>query len=166
MNSTQRKFLIEKIQEETKKKIQELTKSKLEYPNASHYVFKAILDGSLKIQAEEHILSVLKDRALKSVEGRNWLSEDTMGFEKLRAIKFHRYEDVLIMPEDYKERMKEVSDFNKAVEAKIDELKVYLNTIEVRIQLSSDNALKSLMNDVDDMGDIKLIDTKVKLLNG
>ena len=53
MNTAQRKFLVEKIQEETKRKIELLRKDKLDYPNASNYVFKAILDGSLKLQSSE-----------------------------------------------------------------------------------------------------------------
>lgn len=165
MNNTQRKFLIEKIQQETKKKIEELKKSKKEYPNASNYVFKAVLDGTLEIQPKEVILTVLKDRALKAVEGRNWLSDDNMGWEKFRAIKFNNYEDVIVLPKEYKEKQEEVREFNKDIDAQIDSLQTALNGIEMRIQLASDSTLKSLINQVDDMGDIKLIDNKVKLLN-
>lgn len=165
MNQTQRKFLIEKIQSETKKKIEKLRSKKLAYPSASNYVFKAIMNDSLEIQSPEHILSVLKERALKSKEGKNWLSDDTMGWEKQRAIKFSEYEDVIVIPEDYKKERERVVSFNKGIDNEIEDLKAYLNGIEMRIQLSSDSTLKKLINEVDDMGDIKLIDTKVKLLN-
>lgn len=165
MNSTQRKFLIEKIQEETKRKIEVLQKSKMEFPNASNYVFKAILDGKLKLQSEEHILNVLKERALSAVEGRNWLSGDTMGFEKHRAIKFNNYEDIIVLPKDYEEELNKVKKHNSKISAEIEDLRVYLNTIEMRIQLASDSVLKRLINDIDDMGDIKLIDTTVKTLS-
>lgn len=165
MNSTQRKFLIEKIQQETKKRIEELRKSKKEYPNASNYVFKAILDGTLELQPKEHTLSILKERALKATEGQNWLSGESMGFEKKRAIKFDRYEDIIVLPAEYRKAQEEVTAFNKDIEAQIESLQTTLNGIEMRIQLASDSTLKSLINQVDDMGDIKLIDTKVKLLD-
>lgn len=165
MNSTQRKFLIDKIQEETKKRIGELKKQKLECPSASNYIFKAILDGTLELQSHEHILNVLKERALRSVEGKNWLSGDTMGFEAKRAVKFEHHEDILILPKEFKVEVDRVRDFNKNIDLEIDSLQVSLNGIEMRIQLASDFTLKSLINQVDDMGDIKLIDTTVKLLN-
>ena len=165
MNSTQRKFLIAKIQEETKKRIEELKKQKLEYPSASNYIFKAILDNTLEIQPHEHIINVLKERALRSVEGKNWLSGDTMGFEKLRAIKFEKHEDILVLPEAFKAEKDRVSNFNKEISIQIDYLQATLNGIEMRIQLASDSTLKKLINEVDDMGDIKLIDTTVKMLN-
>lgn len=165
MNSSQRKFLIEKIQGETKKKIEALKKQKLEYPSASNYIFKAILDGNIQLQSHEHILEVLKQRALKSVEGRNWLSGDTNGFEAKRAIKFENHEDILVLPEAFKIEKDKVVNFNREIDIQIDFLQTTLNGIEMRIQLASDSTLKQLINEVDDMGDIKLIDTTVKLLN-
>jgi hypothetical protein len=165
MNSTQRKFLIDKIQEETKKKIEQLKKQKSEFPSASNYIFKAILDGTLELQSQEHILEVLKQRALKSIEGRNWLSGDTNGFEAKRAIKFEKHEDILILPKEFKIEVDRVRDFNRDIDNQIDALQTALNGIEMRIQLASDSTLKNLINEVDDMGDIKLIDTTVKLLN-
>lgn len=165
MNSTQRKFLIDKIQEETKKKIEELKKQKLEFPSASNYVFKAILDGTLELQPQEHILEVLKQRALKSTEGRNWLSDESMSWNSKRAINFQAYSDILIMPNNYQVELDRVRAFNKDIDTQIDALQTALNGIEMRIQLASDSTLKNLINEVDDMGDIKLIDTTVKLLN-
>ena len=165
MNSTQRKFLIDKIQEETKKRIEELKKQKAEFPSASNYIFKAILDGTLELQPHEHILSVLRERALKSIEGKNWLSGDTMGFEAKRAIKFYKHEDILILPKEFKIEVDRVRTINKDIDEQIDSLQTTLNGIEMRIQLASDSTLKSLINEVDDMGDIKLIDTTVKMLN-
>ena len=66
MNNTQRKFLVEKIQEKTKLKIEELRKQKIDYPNASNYFFKAALTDTLEIQPIEHIKSVLKEKAKSS----------------------------------------------------------------------------------------------------
>ncbi len=164
MNSVQRKFLIEKIQTETKNRINLLEKQKETFPSASNYVFKAILDGKLKLKPAEHTLNILKQRALPAKEGNNWLSGDAMGWSKERAINFYNYSDILEMPEDYNIELKRVKEVNSKIEAQIEELKMYLNGIEMRIQLASDSTLKKLINEVDDMGDIKLIDTQVKLL--
>lgn len=165
MNSTQRKFLIEKIQSETKKRIEVLRKEKQTRPSGSNYVFKAILEGSLKLQNEEHILNVLKDRAIKSKEGENWLSQISIGFGRESAISFNNYTDILVMPDDYYVELNRVKEHNMKIEEEIKILENHLNTIEVRIQLASDSVLKSIINDVDDMGDIKLIDTTIKKIN-
>lgn len=165
MNTSQRKFLIEKIQSETKKKIEVLNKEKLEFPSASNFVFKAILDGTLKLQPHEHILEVLKSRALNSKEGENWLSKQSMSWGKNSHINFENYSDLLIMPENYQIELDRVRAFNKNISEQIDSLQMSLNGIEMRIQLASDTTLKKLINEVDDMGDITLIDTTVKMLN-
>jgi hypothetical protein len=44
------------------------------------------------------------------------------------------------------------------------QLQIQLETLEVRIMVASDKALQKLINEVDDMGDISLIDTRIKLL--
>lgn len=165
MNSTQRKFLIEKIQTETKKKIGELRKTLLEHPNANNWLFNAVMTGNLEIQSREHILEVVKQKALNSSQNKNWLSNESMGWERYSSVKFGRLSDIFVIPEDYKNEIKRVEDFNKSIKEKIDGLEVHLNTIEMRIQLSSDSVLKKLINEIDDMGDIKLIDTTVKKLN-
>lgn len=59
-----------------------------------------------------------------------------------------------------KEREEERSKINKQIE----ELNIQLQTLEVRIMLASDKHLQKLINEVDDMGDIKLIDSKIKLI--
>jgi hypothetical protein len=164
MNSQQRKFLIEKIQENIKKQISSLKESKLEYPSASNYFFKAILEGKLQLQPDDVTLESLKQKALKSGEGRNWLSEDNMGFEKFSTVKL-KISDLFIYPLEYEIKLKEVKEFNSNIDIQIENLKIQLGTIELRIQLASDKVLQKLINEVDDMGDIKLIETNLKLLN-
>lgn len=165
MNTTQRKFLVDKIQEETKKRIESLKNQRLAPPSASNYVFKAILDGTLKLQPNEHILGVLGERALNSKEGTNWLSGQSMSFGKETQISFNRYSDVLIMPDNYTQELLKVKEFNRDLDMQIVALQLSLKGIEMRIQLASDSTLKKLINEVDDMGDITLVDTTVKLLN-
>lgn len=164
MNQTQRKFLIERIQTKTKEKIDALKAQKMDYPSKSNFLFQAIMAGKLELMPQDHIKEAIKKKALAAREGENWLSDDRMGWEKETTIRL-TIEDVMVLPEELIKRRKEVSDHNKTINAQIDALKVQLETIEVRVQLASDKTLKSLINEVDDMGDLKLIDTTVKRLN-
>jgi len=164
MNQVQRKFLIERIQSETKDKIEMLRKTLWEYPNRSSYVFQAIMSNTLVIKPKEVILAAIKRKALNAREGENWLSEDRMGCEKERTIKLFT-EDVFELPQALLDRINEVEAHNAVIKQAIDELKMRLKTIEVRVQLASDKTLQNLINEVDDMGDLKLIDTNIKRLN-
>ena len=58
---------------------------------------------------------------------------------------------------------KRKEEVNK-IYAEISDLRIQLETMEVRIMLASDKALQNIVNDVDDLGDIRLIDSKIKLI--
>lgn len=164
MNTAQRKFLIEKITEKAKIKIKELENCKLASPSASNYIFKAILNGTLKLQPEEVILKAIEQKAIKAKEGENWLAEERSWTANGNMIKLN-INDLLIVPEDYFIEYEKVKAHNEAIRKEIAELQVQLDTMEVRIQLASDKNLQSLVNDIDDMGDVKLVDSHLKLLN-
>lgn len=164
MNAQQRKFLIERIQMKTKARISELEKTKLGYPNVPNYLFKSILSGKLELQPDEHTMSILKERALKAKEGANWLSDESIGWEKMTTIRL-QIEDLIVIPEDYKKERDLVAQHNGKVSEEIKSLRMQLETVEMRVQLASDKTLQKLINEVDDMGELSLIDTKIKFLN-
>lgn len=164
MNSTQRKFLVDKIQEKVTARVKELQEQRLSYPSASNYLFKAVLNNELKLQSEEVILEAIKQKALQAKEGSNWLSEEYMGMNKENTIKI-AIKSLFVLPEDYYTEYKRVKEFNEKIEAEIKQLKIEKDSIEMRIQLASDKTLQNLINEVDDMGDISLVNTKLKLIN-
>jgi hypothetical protein len=145
MNTVQRKLLIERIQQKTKDKIELLKKSLQQYPSASNYIFKAVLNEKLELQPKEVILDAIKKKALNAKEGENWLSEMRMGYEKEREIKL-LIEQLIVLPDDYKDEMERVKTHNKTIQSEIDLLKVQLETIEVCIQLASDETLQNLFS--------------------
>lgn len=162
MNSQQRKFLIERIQQKTKQRIEELQKSKLQYPSASNYIFKAALNDTLMLEPTEVILGAIKKKALSAKEGENWLSEERMGMNKENSIRL-RLVDLIVLPEDYKTELDRIRSYNQSINEEIHQLRVQLDTIEVRVQLASDKTLQNLINEVDDMGNLSLMDTKLRL---
>jgi len=164
MNTAQRKFLIEKITEKAKARIRALEQSKETAPSASNYIFKAILNGKLKLQPDEITLKAIEQKAIKAKEGDNWLSEERNWSASGNFIKLN-LTDLLVVPEDYFIELEKVKAHNQAINKEIAELQMQLDTMEVRIQLASDKNLQSLINDIDDMGDVKLVDSHLKLLN-
>jgi len=164
MNTAQRKFLIERIQQKTKQKIEELKKSRMEFPSIDNYIFKAIMTDNLELQPAEVILSALKSKAKRAKAGENWLSDDRMGVYKSTTIRID-VSDLLKLPKDYDDELIRVKEYNSKINEEIASLQMQLETIEVRIQLASDKTLHAIINEVDDMGSISLIDTKLKLLS-
>jgi hypothetical protein len=164
MNSAQRKFLIEKIQSKVKERIEVLKKQRMEYPSASNYLFKAIMNNTLFLKSTEDILDAIKRKALAAKEGENWLSNERIGFNKENTITLP-WESLIVVPEDFLVERQRVEALNSAINKEIKELQIQLDTIEIRIQLASDKTLQKLVNEVDDMGSLSLIDTKLKLLS-
>lgn len=164
MNQAQRKYLVEKIKEELTKNINQLKESYMKYPSASNYIFKAVMENTLQLQTEENILLAIRKKALAAKEGENWLSEQRMGMDKENSIRLYLNE-LIVFPEDYYKELIKVKANNKAIDEKISQLQSEFNSLEMRIQLASDKVLQSLVNEVDDMGNLSLINTKLKLLN-
>jgi len=164
MNTTQRKFLVDRIQQKIKEKIEALKKQKKDYPSASNYIFRAALNNTLQIQPSDVIIEAIKRKAMNAKEGSNWLSEERMGFNKERAIQL-QIQQLIVLPDDYFSEFQSVEEFNDNIDSDIKALRIQLDTIEVRIQLASDKTLQKLINEVDDMGDLSLVDTKLKLLS-
>jgi hypothetical protein len=164
MNQVQRKFLIDKITAKTKQKIKDLHDQKIDMPNASNWIFKTILANELEIQSKEHILKVLLEKALASKEKSDWLNDDRSSWDKQVTVKLN-LKDLIVLPEDFYKQMEIARAHNTEISNKIQVLQSQLETIELRIQLSSDKTLQKMINEVDDMGELSLIDTKLKLLN-
>ena len=164
MNQPQRKFLIDKVLSKGKKQLQSLRNQKIEFPSASNYIFKAILNDELELQDETTIMDALRSKAMAAREGENWLSSERMGYDKETIIKMP-IESLIIIPKDYEKECERVRKVNGALNEKIKLLTIQLETMEVRIQLASDRTLQNMISEVDDMGDLSLIDTKIKLID-
>lgn len=161
MNTTQRKFLVEKIQEKAKLKMRELKDSKLEWPNASNFIFKAVLNDELQIQPADVILAALKERALRSKAGSDWMSGSWLNSERIVEIPI---KNLLVMPADFEAEVVRVREHNEQIDAEIESLTQQLDTTEIRVQLASDKVLQSLINTVDDMGELTAVSYQLKQL--
>ena len=165
MNQTQRKFLIERIQKTVRESIKVLEGTKMKYPSASNYIFRAILNNNLKLQPKEVISKALKDKALKAKEGKNWLESSSNSWMDYKENNVSLpIRDLIVVPDDYDKEYNKVKTYNEGINKKIELLRIQLDSIEVRVQLASDSKLKKLINDVDDMGDVRLVDANLKLI--
>jgi len=167
MNSQQRKFLIDKITEKTKAKIKELKNNIPELISLNTFMLHKVLSNDFQINSIENLREIIINRALqvsKSKEIReDWIG-NAWGVANKKNVSF-ALDEFFIIPEDYKKIIEDRNKIAIEIEKQIKDLELHLDTLEIRIMLASDKTLQSMINDVDDMGDIKLIDTKIKLLN-
>jgi len=165
MNQAQRNYLIEKIKSTSKITIEHLRSSKKESLNLSSYIYHLIMTDKLQIKSEKDILEVIKQKALKAKEGQNWLSGQRDSWSSSNVDVAFRLKEVFIIPEDFQQKIDEIHKTNSEIDEKIRLVALQEEALCLRIQLASDKTLQTMINEIDDMGDISLMDTKLKLLS-
>lgn len=163
MNQSQRSFLIKKIEETSKIKIKVLEAEKQEYPNISNYILHEVMSGRFELQSTEHIKAVITKKALDAKAGEGWMNKDRWGSNST-VISFNP-KDIFIIPESFNELKKKVEETNHKIQEEINQINIQSESLIVRIQLASDKTLQTMINEVDDMGNISLMDDKLKLLS-
>ena len=163
MNQSQRNFLIEKIEKLGKIQRDALEKSIPKCPSLNMYIFREVMNGNVKIIPNEKIIELIEDMALNS----NDTNDDWMGASWGRASKDRVHfpiKDFFIIPDDFKERNDTAFKEGEEIRKQIRELLIQEDTLVTRIKLASNSTLETMIKEVDDMGNISLMDTKLKQL--
>lgn len=167
MNSTQRKYLVDKISDRVKRRILVLEEDIPEAVSLNVYMLHRVMSNDFSIKPESELKRIVLEKALKTGREKSH-REDWLGNAWGSATKGNvafEIEEFFEVPEEYKKMVRERKEARERVYMEISELKLQLETLEIRIMLASDKNLQTLINEVDDMGDISLIDTKIKLLS-
>ena len=166
MNSTQRKYLVDKITERTKSKIDSLKNSIPESISLNVYMLHRVMSNDFEIKSNEELKKIVLEKALKAGQDKHyredWLG-NTWGTANKKNVAFDLNE-FFIIPQEYLDMIEKRQIEKNKIYAEISELQIQLETLEVRIMLASDKALQNIVNDVDDLGDVRLIDSKIKLI--
>lgn len=162
MNQTQRQFLINKIKEKASFHDKMLKESLPEAPNLSNYLLHSVMSGNFDIVSNDRIKEIILEMALTGNEKNDWMGGH-WGTATKSNITF-KAKDIFVMPDAYNKMWDEYKDKRNEIEQKRTTLSIQLETLITRIQLASDKTLQTMIDEVDDMGDISLMDTKLKLL--
>jgi hypothetical protein len=167
MNTVQRKYIIDKLTEKTKLTIELLKKSVPEPLSLNVNILHRVMSNDFEIRTTEELKKIILEKALKAGSNKNiredWLG-NSWGTSNRTGVHF-TFDEFFIIPEEYIKLREEREAAVKSVEAEIRTLQVQLETLEIRIMVASDKTLQTLINEVDDMGSVTLIDTKLKLLS-
>lgn len=166
MNSSQRKFLVDKITEKTRNRIKELEATIPNTFNISIFMLHKVLSGDFQIKSNEELREVIIRKALSTGDSdRNtdsWTGDRWDSKTKNKVVI--PISDFFVIPEEYAAKVAEKNEIESRVREEVRVLQMHLENLEVRIMVASDKTLQGLIKDIDDMGDIRLIDTKIKLL--
>lgn len=166
MNTTQRKYLVDKVTERTKLKIQALRDSIPEAVSLNVYMLHRVMSNDFQIRSQDELRRIILEKALKAGQVRqhreDWLG-NSWGSANKSNVAF-TLDEFFIIPEEYLKMRQDRADQIKKIEEEIAALRIQLETLEIRIMMASDKSLQKLINEVDDMGDISLVDTRIKLL--
>jgi superfamily I DNA and/or RNA helicase len=163
MNQAQRNFLIKKIEESIKNKIKALDNNKPEPPSLNNYLLHAVMSGNFNLRSTDEIKKTLTDKALKAKGNEDWLG-NRWGMATKNNISFTA-DEIFIIPEEYKILFEQFKASTTEINQKIHDISVQGESLITRIQLASDKTLQTVINEIDDMGNISLMDTKLKLLS-
>ena len=166
MNQTQRNFLIEKIRKQTEITASALTSSKKESPNYNNLLLHAVLSNKFEIVSIEAIKETIIKKAKEARSGQDWLSNSRSAFSSYdRGEVVFQIKDIFKFSKEIQDQMDEWKAESDKIREEICNVTVQAENLILRIQLSSDKVLERLINEVNDMGDLSLMDTKIKLLS-
>ncbi len=72
--------------------------------------------------------------------------------------------DLFVIPKEYDELWTDYRKNDEERKQRIRQIQIECDTLVTRIQLASDKTLEKMISEVDDMGDVSLMDTKLKSL--
>ena len=168
MNQTQRDYLIKTVETECNTQIRALQAQIPDSPSLNNYLVAAFLDNSIKFNDIEVLRTKIRKSVLKMGKGevlvehdRHWNSSN----KDANLVKVIA-EDLFIIPENYKEALKEYQLKKAQIDAKIKQLEASKNTIVMKIQIGSSATMDKIVMQVDNMGDLNLLNSQLVIGDG
>lgn len=164
MNQQQRKFLIDKITTSIKVTAEALSDRNLKPPSLSNYLLHAVMSGSFEIKSNEEIKEMIVALARNSVAGDSWMEGKSSSWGNEEGKIIFDPSKFFILPPEYVKLRTEYETDKTRLAKELAEYKLRAEALIVRLNLASDKTLEKMISEVDNMGDIKIIDTKLKAL--
>lgn len=166
MNNQQRKYLVDKITERTKARIKLLEATIPEAVSLNVHMLHKVMSNDFEIKTTEKLKALILQKALKAGQSKeireDWLG-NAWGSSNRMGVHF-TIDEFFIIPDEFIKMREERQAAQNKVKEEISKLSLQLESLEIRIMIASDKVLQKIINEVDDMGDISLIDTKMKLI--
>jgi hypothetical protein len=171
MNKDQRKYLLDTLAAQHKAEQEKLRDRRPKEPSLNNYLVAAILDGSFRMRPSEDVRKAIRDRVrdlgrdeslVTSATNRwNRRSEDEdVGMVNMPALLL--FEE----PEGYAVARKAYEEARERWDAEYMALDAAFKAMTLKVQLGSDAALKSLVDQADALCSMSLSAANQKLMLG
>jgi len=173
MNTDQRKYLIGEVEKNSRTQIELLQKAMPDKPSLNNYLIASFLDNSIQFASIE----VLKDKMRKSVLKLGSGSNLVHGEKRDRFSRYNDNDDetevvhikadeLFVIPKNYLDALKEYEEKKKLIDEEVEKLRATTQTIIMKIQLGSSATMDKLIMQIDNMGDLNLVNTQLMLGEG
>jgi hypothetical protein len=164
MNQTQRDFLIKHITASHDKHTKELRARKPERPSLNNYLIAAILSDQFEFQPEQSIRAYIRNKVLSLgpsdalIKHDRYHDDDEDG--KLLTVAANK---LLVLPADYLEAMEKYEATLTEWEAEVEKADAIKETLILKIQIGSNEVLKRLIEQADNLADLQLVNNRLLL---
>jgi hypothetical protein len=167
MNQDQRKFLIKQVEATFARQLDKLVKP--EPPSLNNYLVAAVLDGTIQYKSIDVLRNSVKRAVLALGPSDTFVQYADRWHRKRRvddeeAPTLTMAPDVIfVYPRAYLEAEEEYEQKREEYQEAVATLENLRDTIVMKIQIGSNEVLDRLIRDVDNMGDLRVINTQLLL---
>ena len=169
MNQDQRKYLIAQVEKTCHKQIDEL-KSKIPIkPSLNNYLVASFLDNTIQFADIEELKVKMRTAVLNYGVGKALVRESNDYYygrrsedRKPNTVEVVA-EDLFIIPQIYKDALAVYEAEVASINDKIKTLNATRETIVMKIQIGSSSTMDKLVMQIDNMGDLDLVNNQLLL---
>jgi len=166
MNQAQRQYLVEQIDFIYRKQVEVLKDQIPKKPSLNNYLIAAFLDNSIEFADIDQLKKLMRERVLKFGSGDALIeSEESYRRKSLSYVQLVP-EELFIIPEAYQKELEQYEHIKDDIEKQIADLEALKRTLIMKIQIGSAKALDNLVEQVDNITDLKLTNFQLKLTDG
>lgn len=163
MNQQQREYLVKTIQANVKQRVRALEDQIPPEPNLENHLTTQVLSGKLQVRPSKEIKAYIEKR-VKNLNGVSHLLDGATYRSSTSTELKIQAKHLFVLPKVYQELKDEYDRVRKIIRDDIAILEAEEKALIMRVRLASNKVLDTLVADIDDMGDVRLIDTKLKAI--
>lgn len=164
MNQDQRKYLIEQVTNTFRDQRDKIKSEMPEQPSLNNYLIAAFLDNSIQFNDIKKLKEKIRKFVLKMGHSDILIKENSRWDDNKKECRIEIDPfDLFIIPKNYLDALNEYKKKKKEIDDAIDSLEATKKTIIMKIQIGSNQVLDKLVTQVDNMGDLNIMNSKFLL---
>lgn len=166
MNDKQRDYLLKSVTSVCQAQIKLLENTRRKKPSLNNYLVAAFLDGSIEFADIENLKEKMRESVIKMPSEAQLVELDRSGYgsdKKETPYVKVQTEYIFKIPTSYQDEYDLWQKENSELDDKIQQLNAQLKTVEIKIQLGSNQQLDKLIAEADNLGEISLINSRLTL---